>query len=75
MERAAYPQRTCREPVAGQYQMYTCELPEHDGVGPCASLSVPESVARRDRWEAAQAVQPVAPAPARRRTRKAQAAS
>lgn len=67
MERAVYPQRTCREPVAGKYQMYTCEVAElHQG--PCASLSSPASVAARDRWEKSHNAQTAkAAAPARRR--------
>lgn len=52
MEKAEFPQRTCREPVAGAYQNYNCELPDiHPG--PCASYSVLSSVERRDAWEAA----------------------
>lgn len=52
MNKAAFPQRTCREPVAGSYQNYSCELPDlHPG--PCASFSVVSSVERRDAWEAA----------------------
>jgi hypothetical protein len=31
---------------------YPCEISEHH-VGPCASLSVPASVTKRDAWEAA----------------------
>lgn len=51
MRKAEFPQRTCREPVAGAYQNYNCELPDvHPG--PCASFSVIESVRRRDTWEA-----------------------
>lgn len=50
MEKAEFPQRTCREPVAGEYQNYWCELPDiHPG--PCASFSVRSSVERRDAWE------------------------
>ena len=51
MKRAEFPQRTCREPVAGDYQNYWCELPDvHPG--PCASYSVVASVERRESWEA-----------------------
>lgn len=50
MEKAEFPQRTCREPVWG-VQAYACELPDiHPG--PCASFSVKSSVERRDAWEA-----------------------
>lgn len=50
MKSAEFPQRTCREPVAGAYQNYNCELPDlHPG--PCASFSVLQSVERRDAWE------------------------
>lgn len=52
MEKAEFPQRTCREPVAGEYQNYWCEIADlHPG--PCASFSVKASVERRDAWEAA----------------------
>ena len=50
MRRAVYPQRSCRMPVHGEHQDYSCEVPDlHPG--PCASLSDPASVARRDAWE------------------------
>lgn len=72
MERAEYPQRTCREPVAGTYQMYTCEIAElHKG--PCASLSSPASVAARDRWEKSQAALAAKAAPKPRGRRKVDA--
>jgi hypothetical protein len=52
VRKAEYPQRSCRQPVAGSHQDYSCELPElHPG--PDASLSVPDSVTARDAWEAA----------------------
>lgn len=38
--------------------MASCELPEHLGLespGPCATFSLPDTVARRDAWEARQA--------------------
>lgn len=51
MNKAEYPQRSCRMPVAGEFQDYPCELPElHPG--PDASFSVRDSVIRRDAWEA-----------------------
>ena len=52
MKKAEYPQRSCRLHVPGALQDYLCEVTDlHPG--PCASLSVPESVRRRDEWEAA----------------------
>ena len=56
MKRAQYPEKTCRAPVAGQYQMYTCELPEHEDDGPCASYSSAISVKAREAWERGQAL-------------------
>lgn len=51
MKRSEYPQRMCREPVAGEFQNYHCELPDvHPG--PHGSFSVVQSVQNRDRWEA-----------------------
>lgn len=52
MKTAEYPERKCRIPVAGDHMDYLCEIREHH-VGPCASTSVPRSVAARDAWEAA----------------------
>jgi hypothetical protein len=52
MKKAEYPQRSCRQPVQGKHADHSCELPEHHP-GPDASFSVPESVRRRDAWEAA----------------------
>lgn len=51
MEKAQYPQKTCREPIYNPHGMgYACELPDlHPG--PHANLSVREAVERRDRWE------------------------
>jgi hypothetical protein len=49
--KAQYPQRSCRIAVAGQWQDFPCEATEHH-LGPCASQSVPESVRRREQWEA-----------------------
>jgi len=37
--------------VAGDFQDYPCELPEHHA-GPDATASVPRSVTARDAWEA-----------------------
>jgi len=52
VEKAVFPQRTCREPVWGSEQAYWCEIVDlHPG--PCASFSVKDSVERRDAWEAA----------------------
>lgn len=49
----AWPQRTCRDTVWGQFQAYTCELADlHHG--PCASQSVLASLQRREAWEKAQ---------------------
>jgi hypothetical protein len=53
VKRAEYPERTCREPVSGEYQMYSCELAGlHQG--PCASYSSQMSVKAREAWEAGQ---------------------
>jgi hypothetical protein len=52
MQKAEYPQRSCRMPVAGEHQDYLCELAEHHP-GPDASFSVADSVRRRDEWEMA----------------------
>lgn len=51
MERAEYPQKTCREPLFNAQGLgYTCELVLlHPG--PCASFSVKESVGVRRMWE------------------------
>jgi hypothetical protein len=54
LQRASYPKRTCREhtvPGPSGVTEYRCELEEYHA-GPPASLSVPSSVAERDRWEA-----------------------
>lgn len=51
MEKAQYPQRSCRRPVPGDHMDYTCEIVEHHP-GPDASFSVPRSVVARDKWEA-----------------------
>jgi hypothetical protein len=49
---AEYPQRKCRQHVAGDHADYLCEIIEHHP-GPCASTSVKRSVAARDAWEEA----------------------
>jgi hypothetical protein len=62
MNKAEFPQRQCREHVPYSVgvgddavpMVALCELAEHGDDGPCASFSVPASVARRDAWEAAQ---------------------
>lgn len=51
------PQRTCREAVFGDYQAYSCELPDLHG-GPCRSWSVQASVQRRQAWETANPQDP-----------------
>ena len=52
MQRAEYPQKTCREPLFGASGIgYTCELPNLH-TGPCATFSDTGSVQRRDAWEA-----------------------
>lgn len=52
MQKAEYPQKTCREPVFGDSGIgYACELPNMH-TGPCATFSSTGSVQRRDRWEA-----------------------
>jgi hypothetical protein len=51
VKRPEFPQRMCKDAVAGSYQNYYCEVADlHPG--PCASFSVKESVERRDAWEA-----------------------
>lgn len=53
IEKVEWPQRTCRDAVWGSLMAYTCELPDlHQG--PCVSLSVKDSVTRREAWERAQ---------------------
>jgi hypothetical protein len=47
-----WPERTCREPVAGEYAAYSCEVVEAH-LGPHASQDVPASVALRAAWEKA----------------------
>lgn len=50
MQKAEYPEKTCREPVPGLMQVYWCELPlTHPG--PCASFSVKISEEIRNRYE------------------------
>lgn len=63
MKPAEYPERTCREPVASELLMYSCELADlHEG--PCASYSSAQSVRARESWERRQAAPEQAPAPA-----------
>ena len=50
IKKAEWPERSCREPVWGRYQSYACELPDLHR-GPCVSLSVQDSVQRREIWE------------------------
>lgn len=51
MQKAEYPQRTCREPIFGTSGMgYTCELADLH-LGPHATFSDPHSVRNRNRWE------------------------
>lgn len=50
ISKAVWPERSCREPVWGRYQSYACELPDLHR-GPCVSLSVKDSVQRREIWE------------------------
>jgi hypothetical protein len=45
-----WPERSCREPVAGEYAAHSCEVVEAH-LGPHASLDVPESVRARAEWE------------------------
>lgn len=50
--RAAFPERSCRDHVWGEWQGYNCELPDlHKG--PCVSWSVRASLQRRYWWEQA----------------------
>lgn len=53
IQKAEWPQRSCRDAVWGRYQAHACEIPDlHQG--PCVSLSVKDSVTRREAWERAQ---------------------
>jgi hypothetical protein len=45
-----WPERACREPVAGDFASHSCEVVEAH-LGPHASLSVPTSVETRLAWE------------------------
>lgn len=56
IQKAQWPERSCREPVWGRYQSYACELPDLHR-GPCVSLSVKDSVQRREVWEDQQKAQ------------------
>ena len=53
IQKAVWPERSCREAVWGRHLAYTCELPDLHR-GPCVSLSVQDSVQRREAWESAQ---------------------
>jgi hypothetical protein len=56
IKKAEWPERSCREPVHGRYQAYACEMPDlHKG--PCVSLSVRDSITRREMWEAREAAE------------------
>jgi hypothetical protein len=66
IRKAVWPERSCRDAVWGQWAAYTCELPDlHKG--PCVSLSVKDSITRREQWEkdqdAAEAAQNESEAP------------
>jgi hypothetical protein len=52
MKPAEYPEKTCREGVAGEHNNYWCELPLNHP-GPCASFSSAISVKARDVYEQA----------------------
>jgi hypothetical protein len=45
-----FPERACREPVAGEFAIHSCEVVEGH-LGPHASLSVAKSLEVRLRWE------------------------
>ncbi len=49
IQKAVWPERSCREPVWGRYMSYACELPDLHR-GPCVSFSVQDSVQRREVW-------------------------
>jgi hypothetical protein len=53
IQKAQWPERSCRDAVWGAFQAYACELPDLHR-GPCVSLSVKDSVTRREAWEKAQ---------------------
>jgi hypothetical protein len=50
MRTPAWPERSCREPVAGEFANHSCDVVEGH-LGPHASLSVPHSVTIRLAWE------------------------
>lgn len=53
MQKAEYPQKTCREGMMSDTGIgYNCELPTLHS-GPCGNFSIPFSVTKRDEWEAA----------------------
>jgi hypothetical protein len=45
-----FPERSCREPVAGEFAIHSCDVVEGH-LGPHASMSLPESVKVRLAWE------------------------
>lgn len=45
-----FPERACRDQVAGEFAIHSCEVVEGH-LGPHASLSVKESVEQRLAWE------------------------
>ncbi|QDN94920.1 hypothetical protein FNV58_00910 (plasmid) [Streptomyces sp. RLB1-9] len=45
-----FPERTCREPVAGEFAIHSCEVVEGH-LGPHASQSVAKSIELRLTWE------------------------
>jgi hypothetical protein len=47
-----FPERSCREHVEGNGQIGLCSVIESH-LGPCASLTIPGSITRRDAWEKA----------------------
>lgn len=50
MRLPVFPERACREPVAGEFANHSCEVVEGHR-GPHASQSVPASVKVRLEWE------------------------
>lgn len=50
MRTPVFPERACRDQVAGEFAIHSCEVVEGH-LGPHASLSVPASVEARLAWE------------------------
>jgi len=51
MQKAEYPEKTCREGMMGESGIgYNCELVALHA-GPCATFSMPHTVAKRDAYE------------------------